>query len=40
MLGCAGMTRHREPLQSVLGVPVVDPVRAAVEAAIEVVTLA
>ena len=37
VLGCAGMTRHREPLQSVLGVPVVDPVRAAVEAAIDAV---
>jgi len=38
VLGCAGMTRHRAPLQSVLGVPVVDPVRAAVEAAIDSVT--
>ncbi len=37
VLGCAGMTRHRAPLQSVLGVPVIDPVRAAVEAAIDAV---
>jgi Asp/Glu/hydantoin racemase len=37
VLGCTGMTRHREPLQSALGVPVVDPVRAAVEAAIDAV---
>jgi Asp/Glu/hydantoin racemase len=37
VLGCAGMTRHRKHLQSVLGVPVVDPVRAAVEAAIDAV---
>ena len=38
VLGCAGMTRHRDPLQSALGVPVVDPVRAAVEAAVDAVT--
>ncbi len=38
VLGCTGMTRHRAPLQSVLGVPVVDPVRAAVEAAVDAVT--
>ena len=38
VLGCTGMTRHRGPLQSALGVPVVDPVRAAVEAAVDAVT--
>ena len=38
VLGCTGMTRHRAPLQSALGVPVVDPVRAAVEAAVDAVT--
>ncbi|MEE9195077.1 MAG: aspartate/glutamate racemase family protein [Alphaproteobacteria bacterium] len=38
VLGCTGMTRHRDPLQSALGVPVVDPVRAAVEAAVDAVT--
>ncbi len=38
VLGCTGMTRHRAPLQSVLGVPVVDPVQAAVEAAVDAVT--
>ena len=35
VLGCAGMAPHRERLESVLGVPVVDPVQAAVEAAID-----
>lgn len=30
VLGCAGMTRHRRSLQDRLGVPVVDPVQAAV----------
>lgn len=29
ILGCAGMVRHRAPLQAALGVPVVDPVQAA-----------
>jgi Asp/Glu/hydantoin racemase len=39
VLGCTGMTPHRTRLRSVLGVPVIDPVRAAVEAAIGAVTL-
>ena len=30
LLGCAGMARHRRTLQDRLGVPVVDPVQAAV----------
>ncbi len=37
VLGCTGMSPHRHPLQSALGVPVVDPVRAAVDAAIDAV---
>ncbi len=37
VLGCAGMAPYRERLESVLGVPVVDPVQAAVEAAIDAV---
>lgn len=34
VLGCAGMARHREPLERALGVPVVDPTFAAVTMAI------
>ena len=30
LLGCAGMTRHRPPLEQDLGVPVIDPVQMAV----------
>ncbi len=30
LLGCAGMARHRRALQDRLGIPVVDPVQAAV----------
>jgi Asp/Glu/hydantoin racemase len=37
VLGCTGMTRHRQQLQTALGVPVVDPVLAAVEAAVATV---
>ncbi len=37
ILGCAGMTSYKNQLQTVLGVPVVDPVHAAVEAAIAAV---
>ncbi|WP_102227187.1 aspartate/glutamate racemase family protein [Acidimangrovimonas sediminis] len=29
ILGCAGMVRHRQPLQEALGVEVIDPVQAA-----------
>jgi len=39
ILGCTGMAPHQGALQSALGVPVVDPVRTAVEAAIDAVTL-
>ncbi len=37
ILGCTGMTSYKNQLQTVLGVPVVDPVHAAVEAAIAAV---
>lgn len=33
VLGCAGLAAHRKPAQEALGVPVVDPVQAAVAAA-------
>jgi Asp/Glu/hydantoin racemase len=34
VMGCAGMARHRRPLQITLGVPVIDPTQAAVAMAI------
>ena len=34
VLGCAGMARHRRPLEEALGIPVVDPTQAAVAMAI------
>ena len=34
VLGCAGMARHRRPLEEALGVPVIDPTQAAVTMAI------
>lgn len=39
ILGCAGMGKHRPALQSTLGLPVIDPVEAAVAAAITIVDL-
>ena len=30
VLGCAGMARHRAPLEAELGIPVIDPTQAAV----------
>lgn len=30
VMGCAGMARHRRPLEAALGIPVIDPVQAAV----------
>ena len=30
VMGCAGMARHRKPLEDALGVPVIDPTQAAV----------
>ena len=34
LLGCAGMARHRAPLEDRLGIPVVDPVQAGVGMAV------
>jgi allantoin racemase len=34
IMGCAGMARHRRPLEDALGVPVIDPTQAAVAIAI------
>jgi allantoin racemase len=34
IMGCAGMARHRRPLEDVLDVPVIDPTQAAVAMAI------
>jgi Asp/Glu/hydantoin racemase len=34
IMGCAGMARHRRPLEDALGVPVIDPTQAAVAMAI------
>jgi Asp/Glu/hydantoin racemase len=34
VMGCAGMARHRKPLEDALGVPVVDPTQAAVAMAL------
>jgi len=39
IMGCAGMARHREPLQDSLGVPVIDPTQAAVTMAVGAVAL-
>jgi allantoin racemase len=34
IMGCAGMARHRAPLEAALGVPVIDPIQVAVAMAI------
>lgn len=39
LLGCAGMTRHRLPLEQDLAVPVIDPVQMAVAQALTTVLL-
>ncbi len=39
VLGCAGMTRYRAPLEAALGVPVVDPAQAATGMAITAAVL-
>ena len=39
LLGCAGMTRHRLPLEQALAVPVIDPVQMAVAHALTAVLL-
>lgn len=40
ILGCAGMARHRLPLEDSLGIPVIDPTQAAATMAIGAVALA
>jgi Asp/Glu/hydantoin racemase len=40
ILGCAGMARHRAPLEAALGVPVIDPTQAAVAMAMGAVLAA
>ncbi len=40
VMGCAGMARHRAPLEEALGVPVIDPTQAAVAMAVGTVRLA
>jgi Asp/Glu/hydantoin racemase len=39
VMGCAGMARHRQPLEDALGIPVIDPTQAAVTMAIGAVQL-
>lgn len=39
VLGCAGMARHRRPLEDALGVPVIDPTQAALAMALGVVVV-
>src|SRR3954454_2360729 len=39
VMGCAGMARHRKPLEDALGIPVIDPTQAAVTMAIGAVQL-
>jgi Asp/Glu/hydantoin racemase len=34
VMGCAGMARHRVPLEQALGIPVIDPTQAAVTMAL------
>jgi Asp/Glu/hydantoin racemase len=34
VMGCAGMARHRRPLEQALGIPVIDPSQAAVTMAL------
>ena len=34
IMGCAGMARHRRPLEDALGIPVIDPTQAAVSMAL------
>jgi len=40
VMGCAGMARHRQPLEAALGIPVIDPTLAAVAMAIGAVQFA
>jgi Asp/Glu/hydantoin racemase len=40
VMGCAGMARHRRPLEQALGIPVIDPTQAAATMALGAVQLA
>jgi Asp/Glu/hydantoin racemase len=40
IMGCAGMARHRAPLEAALGIAVIDPTQAAVAMAIGAVQFA
>jgi len=40
VMGCAGMARHRQPLEAALGIPVIDPTQAAVTMAVGAVQFA
>jgi Asp/Glu/hydantoin racemase len=40
VMGCAGMARHRQPLETALSVPIIDPTQAAVAMAIGAVQFA
>jgi Asp/Glu/hydantoin racemase len=40
VMGCAGMARHRKPLEAALGIPVIDPTQAAVAMALGTVQFA
>ena len=39
VMGCAGMARHRSPLEKALGIPVIDPTQAAVTMALGAVAV-
>lgn len=39
IMGCAGMAKHRQPLEQALGIPVIDPTQAAASMAIGTVQL-
>lgn len=40
VMGCAGMARHRKPLEDELGIPVIDPTQAAIAMALGAVAVA
>jgi Asp/Glu/hydantoin racemase len=40
VMGCAGMARHRQPLEAALGIPVIDPTQAAVTMALGTIAVA
>lgn len=40
VMGCAGMARHRAPLEAALGIPVIDPTQAAVAMALGTLAVA